>query len=84
MLIECTYAANYNGFAMQVNGEEIEDDPRFANVEDAVLSYAVDFCDEDGYFEGDEAELKRICNEAVSQQFGADIEFVFEVDHSST
>ncbi len=84
MLIECTYAANYNGFAMQVDGVEGEDDPRFANIEDAVLSYAVDFCDEDGYFEGDVVELKRICEEAVSQQFSGDYELVFEVDTSST
>jgi len=83
MLIECTYAANYNGFAMQVNGEELEDE-RFEAIEDAVLSYAVDFCDEDGYFEGDDAEVERICKEAVSQHFSGDYTLDFEVDHSST
>ncbi|MNB75763.1 hypothetical protein D3C75_224190 [compost metagenome] len=83
MKIECTYAARYNGFAMQVDGVELEDQ-RFEAIEDAVLTHAVDFCDEDGYFEGDEVELERICKEAVSQHFEGEFEFVFEVDNFSS
>lgn len=82
MKIECTYAANYNGFAMQVDGEELEDQ-RFETIEDQVLTFAVKFCDEDGEFDGDTEELKRICKEAVSQHF-SDFEFIFEVDTHST
>lgn len=81
--LNCVYESNINGF--RIDNDEFQwDDKRVQAVENAVVDFANEFCDDDGVFEGDMEAVKRITVEAVSQHFGSDFEVIFEEDDLTT
>ena len=77
MKLKCVYESNINGFRI----DNIEtDDKRFEAVENDVVAFANELCDEDGMFEGNIEDVKRATIESVSQHFGPEFEVLFEED----
>lgn len=77
MKLKCVYESNINGFRI----DNIDmDDKRSEAVQNEVVDFANELCDEDGMFEGNIEDVKRTTIEAVSQHFGPEFEVEFEED----
>lgn len=78
MKLKCVYESNINGFRI----DNIDmDDKRSEAVQNVVVDFANELCDEDGMFEGNIEDVKRTTIEAVSQHFGPEFEVEFEEDN---
>lgn len=83
MKLKCVYESNINGF--HIDNEEFDwNDERVQAVQNEVVDFANNLCDEDGIFEGNIEDVKRTTIEAVSQHFGPDFEVEFEEDDITT
>lgn len=86
MNIQVRYCTNYNGCDITIDNaapstEELS--VKAESVEAIVTDYAFDACDEDGYFQGDEDELKQFIVGTVHQVFGK-VHVEVEIDSISS
>ncbi len=93
-----TYQANYNGcsvIAILDNEDRLDHfdvskevcsqiGDNMEVLEDFIIEYAYDFCDEDGEFNGNIRALRHIALSKASELLGAALPIQFEYDSTST
>lgn len=79
MRVEVSYMSRYNGCDVQSSDQTKSD-----LISDEIVEFASQFCDDDGYFEGDIADVEAEVNKIVKKHFGDDTEVVFEEDSFSS
>lgn len=79
MKVKVSYMSKYNGCDVQSSDQTKSD-----LISDEIVDFAVQFCDDDGYFEGDIADVEAEVNKIVKKHFGDDVEVEFEEDNFSS
>ncbi len=67
--ISATYHANYNGFDISSNEHCAGENEELMAIENQIIDWAVDFCSEDGEFEGDKRVLESKITDAIHAVF---------------
>ena len=96
--LKIMYKANYNGcsvYAILDDGNRLDSidvskevcsqmGDNMEVLEDFIIEYAYDFCDEDGEFNGNIRALRHIALSKASELLGAALPIQFEYDSTST
>ena len=83
MDIVATYCTNYNGFYLQGEGIDDEDD-KADEVRTNVVDELVDECDDDGEYYGSEKKAIEIIIREVKAVYGNDVNVTVKFDNVST
>lgn len=83
MDIVATYCTNYNGFYLQGEGIDDEDD-KADEVRTNVVDELVDKCDDDGEYYGSEKKAIEIIIREVKAVYGNDVNVTVKFDNVST
>lgn len=86
MQLQVTYCSNYNGVHVEIDGVTIgwNTNPSVDAMTEEMVDWAVDFCDGDGFFDGDFDVLKTEFIAIAKKHFGEDISVEVNEDSFSS